>query len=80
MAKKTTSPEMLQNHWENMHFRLGQKNYLLEILRLGENPYKTLGNQWFPATETWTAIEPLVCTKEITLGAPCENVGFPWFS
>ena len=22
----------------------------------------------------------LVRIKEITLGAPCENVGFPWFS
>ena len=43
--KKTTSSEMLQSHWENMHFRLGQKNYLLEILWLGENRYKTLGNQ-----------------------------------
>ena len=52
----------------------------LEILRLGGNPYKTLGKRWFHATETGTWIEPLVCSKDITLGAPCGNIGIPWFS
>ena len=78
--KKTSSPEMLKTIGKACISALAKKNVPLKTLRLGENPYKTLGNRWFPATGTGTGIEPLVCTKEITLGAPCENVGFPWFS
>ena len=78
MAKKTSSPEMLKTSGKTCISALAKKIVPLEILRLGGNPYKPLGNRWFHATGSGTRIEPLVCTKEIALGAPCKNVGFPW--
>ena len=79
-AKKTPSPEKLKTIGKTCIPASAKKNYHLNTLRLRENPYKTLGNRWFPATAAGTGNDPHVCTKEITLGAPCENVGFPWFS
>ena len=49
----------------------------LEILWLGGNPYKTIGNQWLPAAGNRDGNWPPVCAKQVTRGAP---LGKRWFS
>ena len=56
-----------------------KKNYLLETLRLGGNPYETIGNQWLPAAGNRDGNWPPRARQAGDRGAPWENVSFPWF-